>query len=119
MPLTKDGLSEHGLRNTLSKMTTVVNEAVIQFTEAKIELYEIIEVESLFCSHYFSTTQIIGDVRLVQRASHIGGGDEGCSHPYGADDQDHQLRQVVSIRHTVTSENNADMYLCTQLQLRH
>ena len=90
----KDGLSEHGLRNTLSKMTTVVNEAVIQFTEAKIELYEIIEVESLFYSHYFPTTQIIGDVRLVQRASHIGGGDEGCSHPYGADDQDHQLRQV-------------------------
>lgn len=52
----KDGLSEHGLRNTLSKMTTVVNEAVIQFTEAKIELYEIIEVDSLFYSHYFSTT---------------------------------------------------------------
>ena len=75
-------------------MTTVVNEAVIQFTEAKIELYEIIEVESLFYSHYFSTTQIIGDVRFVQRAPHTGSGDEGCSHPYGADDQDHQLRQV-------------------------
>ena len=49
----KDGLSEHGLRNTLSKMTTVVNEAVIQFTEAKIELYEIIEVESILFPLFF------------------------------------------------------------------
>ena len=38
-------LSEHGLKiYTRSKMTAVVNEAVIQFTESKIELYEIIEV---------------------------------------------------------------------------
>ena len=38
-------LSEHGLKiHTSYKMTAVVNEAVIQFTESKIELYEIIEV---------------------------------------------------------------------------
>ena len=29
-------------------MTAAVNEAVIQFTEAKIELYEIIEVKKCF-----------------------------------------------------------------------
>ena len=41
-------LSEHGLKiYTRFKMTAVVNEAVIQFTEAKIELYEIIEVKIL------------------------------------------------------------------------
>ena len=38
-------LSEHGLKIYIrSKMTAAVKEAVIQFTEAKIELYEIIEV---------------------------------------------------------------------------
>ena len=42
-----DQLSEHGLKTDQSKMTAAVNEAVIHFTEAKIELYEIIEVGKL------------------------------------------------------------------------
>ena len=43
-----DQLSEHGLKIYIrSKMTAAVKEAVIQFTEAKIELYEIIEVGKL------------------------------------------------------------------------
>ena len=42
-----DQLSEHGLKTDQSKMTAAVNEDVIHFTEAKIELYEIIEVGKL------------------------------------------------------------------------
>ena len=35
-----------------------------------------------------------GDVSLIERAPDWGGGDEGCCHPDGADDQDHRLCKV-------------------------
>ena len=78
-------------------MTAAVNEAVIQFTEAKIELYEIIEVQfrrSLFYYHKTSLKYHPGDVCPIERAPDWGGRDEGCCHPDGADDQDHQLCKV-------------------------
>ena len=82
-------------------MTAVVNEAVIQFTEAKIELYEIIEVEKCFpCVVLTPSKQLelqSGYVGPIERAPDWGGRDEGCCHPHGANDQDHQLCKVFTI----------------------
>jgi len=46
-------------------MTTVVNEAVIQFTEAKIELYEIIEVMSVLSREHLTLEVEMRDVATL------------------------------------------------------